>query len=1187
MKAMKTTVTTTATTDPRRRTEVDPDYQRLASQTEQRLHAAIARLCADLRSGRVPATTAQSVFIHTATSVLEAAYTEAHAEGQRDYWQRVSARPHQQPLVAPDEGKLRHRLGFYAPSVAKMAHEALLAHQATLAGRTLAEVLPERAAHRVMLLGLPGGGQPPGYDQARGAGGKWAPGNGRADSSSSSGAGEQHGTPGGIRGALARLVGRGGASDAGAQTTAASPVHALGKGVTIRWQESEYEGRAALHHLFGREVSDQEIAALVGARPGDHITVDHVIGNSHVGMRVDGAGYWAIRSISDHLNERGRSDGVQLNNVEIHVTHQGEGIGTDVFARQVAAASALGVRSIEARCERDGAWFPDRGAFIGHMNGFYTWPRLGYDGSLAKIGEYYGFGHLVRSTPELAAAHVKTVRDIMRLPSVTDAAEHGGEHISGAQWWLRNGVGFYGSFDLTPGSRSMQTLEAYLHEKGKRMPQLAEPAAGIVSGGGGDGPGEEMAWTADDEAAAIRAWAILERRWRTEDERDTGAGDGDGSQLSERDGTMLLGLAGGGQPVGYDQNRGPGGRWAPGDGRQEAGDGAGGTVSVGREAGAGAGAGRAGAKAGAGGAAGGGRASYHVRQTDAQGNVIHEEHHATLARVNEYASKQGIAGKLTTAHFQTDAEKAAAKAARDAAKAKRDAAAMHARAVAKRDGDHAAQPRQPTVEELKAAAEARVKTAETNVRRTVRAFNAAEKAAAAKRIANADEITRVSQERHDAFIASHTSYTAAREAIAEERAIAKGEAAKSKTAIENYAKMRAAKQPMEEARAAYEEAKVTKDASEAHAQALQNRYYDEWRQAHPNASPYGTLDAIRRAHPDYKAADTQRWQDHRAFDKAQSAMWRAERKFEGPRDQLAGKISDADIRAHPLHAGVQARLEAADAKLGDLTGDTAKRAAFDAREAAKRELKDAQQAYKHPTWKYTLHSEPTHHASYTSVEQWPAGALDAARSADKAHLDQHEGDRALAELGHAQGFDGKPDVVTEAELEGYAKKGEVELWRGDTNNHGNYTDDLMMGEYHPGLGIRGSGTYAQQAEVNGHDTARSYAKGGGDKGLITRMTIKKDARVITLDDLQTKAHAAVQRARSAVAAARARGDSVALKRAETLEWLALGRSERGNSRYAVALGYDAIRVNGDTSGNGQWIILNRTALRFSHQVRGE
>lgn len=1182
----------TVPSDPRRRTEADPDYQRLASQTEQRLHAAIARLCSDLRSGRVPATTAQSVFIHMATSVLEQAYTEAHAEGQRDYWQRVSARPHQQPLVVPDEGMLRHRLGFYAPSVAKMAHEALLAQQAALAGRTLAEVLPERAADRVMLLGLAGGGQPPGYDQPRGAGGKWAPGNGRADSSSSSGAGEQHGTPGGIRGALARLAGRGGGSQQ--QQTAASPVHELGKGVTIHWQESEFEGRAALHHLFGREVSDQEIAALVGARPGDRITVDHVISGGHVGMRVDGASYWAIRSISEHLNDRGRPDGVQLNNVEIHVaeSRQGEGIGTDLFARQVAAASALGVRSIQARCERDGAWFPDRGEFIGHMNGFYTWPRLGYDGSLAKIGEYYGFGHLVRSTPELAAAHVKTVRDIMRLPSVTDAAEHGGERVSGAQWWLRNGVGFYGSFDLTPGSRSMQTLEAYLHEKGKRMPQLAEPAAGIVSGGGGDGPGEEIAWTADDEAAATRAWAQLEPRWRTEDERDAGAGDGDGAQLSERDGTMLLGLAGGGQPVGYDQNRGPGGRWAPGDGRQEAGDGAGGTVSVGREAGAGAGAGRAGAKAGAGGAAGGGRVSYHVRHTDAQGNVIHEEHHATLARVNEYASKQGIAGKLTTAHFQTDAEKAAAKAARDAAKAKRDAAAMHARAVAKRDGDHAAQPRQPTVEELKAAAEARVKTAETNVRRTVRAFNAAEKAAAQKREQNADEIARVSQERHEAFIASHTSYTAAREAIADERAIAKGEAAKSKTAVENFAKMRAAKQPMEDARAAYATAKAQAETSEAQAKQLEGRYFDEYKQAHPDQFangrwPYQVFDAIRRAHPDYKAADTQAWKDRRAMDKAQSAMWRAERKYESPRNQLAGKISDADIRAHPLHAGIQARLAEADTKLGDLTGETTTRAAFEAREAAKRELKDAQQAYKHPTWKYTLHSEPTHHASFTSVEQWPAGALDAARSADKGHLDQHEGDRALAELGHAQGFDGKPDVVTEAELEGYAKKGEVELWRGDTNNHGNYTDDLMMGEYHPGLGIRGSGTYAQQAEVNGHDTAHSYARGGGDKGLITRMTIKKDARVIDLQTLRQKAAAAVQRARNDAIAARSKGDRAALKRAETLEWLAAGRSERGASRYAVALGYDAIRVNGDTGGDGQWIILNRTALRFSHQVRGE
>jgi len=102
-----------------------------------------------------------------------------------------------------------------------------------------------------------------------------------------------------------------------------------------------------------------------------------------------------------------------------------------------------------------------------------------------------------------------------------------------------------------------------------------------------------------------------------------------------------------------------------------------------------------------------------------------------------------------------------------------------------------------------------------------------------------------------------------------------------------------------------------------------------------------------------------------------------------------------------------------------------------------------------------------------------------------------------------------------------------------------------------------------------------------------RMSVKKDARVIEYDHLKELAHQAVEHAQSQEKAAQARGDKAGVERARTLNWLALGNTESGNSRYAVALGYDAINVNTSRSLKGQWIILNRTALRISHQVRGE
>src|SRR5260221_1091499 len=188
-----------------------------------------------------------------------------------------------------------------------------------------------------------------------------------------------------------------------------------------------------------------------------------------------------------------------------------------------------------------------------------------------------------------------------------------------------------------------------------------------------------------------------------------------------------------------------------------------------------------------------------------------------------------------------------------------------------------------------------------------------------------------------------------------------------------------------------------------------------------------------REHPDLKAAQKQSLKDSSPAEKAKLAMWRKENTYKTARDTVAGNTGvkgkaafEAAVEAHPTRIAAKAALAAADAKLGAATGETAHRAAFQAREAARNELKDAQSALAHPTWKYPLHSAPTVHAQYTHPDQFPAGTLSAARAADPSHMiDHHAGDRALAELQHAQRFDGKPDIVTEAQLNAHVKAGEV------------------------------------------------------------------------------------------------------------------------------------------------------------------
>lgn len=133
-----------------------------------------------------------------------------------------------------------------------------------------------------------------------------------------------------------------------------------------------------------------------------------------------------------------------------------EGIGADVFSAQVQACAAAGVSWIE--CHAAGP------PINRHMNGYFTWPRFGYDQDIddfkqdeqAKIRERF---------PE-----AKSVLDIMAT-------------AEGREWWggkknpdgtripgTANGINLLlAKFDLTPGSRSMKVLAAYLEEtKGKR-----------------------------------------------------------------------------------------------------------------------------------------------------------------------------------------------------------------------------------------------------------------------------------------------------------------------------------------------------------------------------------------------------------------------------------------------------------------------------------------------------------------------------------------------------------------------------------------------------------------------------------------------------------------------------------------------------------------------------------------------
>jgi len=180
-------------------------------------------------------------------------------------------------------------------------------------------------------------------------------------------------------------------------------------------------------------------------------------------------------------------------------------------------------------------------------------------------------------------------------------------------------------------------------------------------------------------------------------------------------------------------------------------------------------------------------------------------------------------------------------------------------------------------------------------------------------------------------------------------------------------------------------------------------------------------------------------------------------------------------------------------------------------------------------------------------------------------------DQVLHEICKRQGFDAKPQVVSEDELQSRIKNGDTELWRGVTDE--SYAEQFRTGDYFAGRGIVGNGTYTSTEK----DEAVDYTGRAGsvDKQML-HLALRKDAKVIKLDDVIQSASAEdrMSRARKMVAARRA-GDKNEGTYQEDMKDLVLDPG-----RWAALRGYDAIETGQGTGryAADNFIILNRGAL---------
>lgn len=203
--------------------------------------------------------------------------------------------------------------------------------------------------------------------------------------------------------------------------------------------------KEVLNSLFGEQDNYEEtIATAVGAPDNCVLKIKisndpkfpYAIVDMMGGGVIDGVRNFMINSKGERV--------VSNEYIQLHKDEIGNGLGTDIFSKQVENCAKLGFSSIE--CEA-------AGKINSEMNGYYSWPRMGYDAELSFDSE-----DLSLKNAKKKFQWAKTVSDLM---SDEDSRN----------WWKENGSTFNAKFDLKEGSRSRQILDAYLDERNNRMKQ--------------------------------------------------------------------------------------------------------------------------------------------------------------------------------------------------------------------------------------------------------------------------------------------------------------------------------------------------------------------------------------------------------------------------------------------------------------------------------------------------------------------------------------------------------------------------------------------------------------------------------------------------------------------------------------------------------------------------------------------
>lgn len=196
--------------------------------------------------------------------------------------------------------------------------------------------------------------------------------------------------------------------------------------------------KKSIKEIFGREVDDATIGALANAPDGAKVGV--IAGRNEVEFNVEHDGVKSVRTLTKKPDGR-----LVMHNdfFEIKKDSKYKGEGVKFFANQVQALREAGVSEIETHA-------------AGHngnpvFNGYYTWPRMGYDGTINS--------GVIADLPKNIQRKLGNSRSVQKLFSIP----------GGKEAWKEHGRDIYdATFDLRGDSHSMKVLNAYLEEREKR-----------------------------------------------------------------------------------------------------------------------------------------------------------------------------------------------------------------------------------------------------------------------------------------------------------------------------------------------------------------------------------------------------------------------------------------------------------------------------------------------------------------------------------------------------------------------------------------------------------------------------------------------------------------------------------------------------------------------------------------------